>query len=501
MQTKQRFLALVFLASIVAVVLLFAVHQDGRTSPSSSPAPAAQPTTTAIAERPLRTLHDLNTAFVEISKEVNPTVVTVFTEKVLRVRQSMPPFFGGPFDDFFRDFFGDSGRNRAPRQREFRQRGLGSGVIVSKEGYILTNNHVIQGADTINVRLRDDLTLPAKVIGADPKTDIAVIKVKAKDLPVIKMGNSDSLQVGEWVLAIGSPLSPNLAHTVTSGIVSAKGRSNVGLAEYEDFIQTDAAINPGNSGGALINLDGELVGINCAIISESGGFQGIGFAVPINMARSVMESLIKTGHVVRGYLGVYIQDIDQTMAKAMKLSSQGGALISDVAKDSPAENAGLKQGDVIIELNGKPVKNTTELRNNIAETAPGTKVQLKVLREGKEKTIPVKLGKLKSEQLAEGATEKMEQTLGFRIAPFDGQMAGKYQLDRNLKGVVITAIDQSSRAYEAGLNEGDLIIAVNRSHIESMEDFSKAVSGLKHGDTLLLQVIRQNRNFFAAFTL
>lgn len=267
-------------------------------------------------------LRELNQAFIEIASEVTPSVVTVSTERVTRARMYDP--FADFFNDPFFGFFGNpgNGRRQQPQEREFRQQGLGSGVIVSQDGYILTNNHVVAQADSIRVRMSDGRELGATVVGADPKTDIAVIRVNASGLTPIRRGNSDDLHVGEIVLAVGSPLNPNLAHTVTQGIVSAKGRSNVGLADYEDFIQTDAAINPGNSGGALVNLYGELVGINTAIASRSGGFQGIGFAVPVNMALHVMDALISGGRVVRGWLGVSIQDVDEEMARAMGMGDE-----------------------------------------------------------------------------------------------------------------------------------------------------------------------------------
>jgi serine protease Do len=318
------------------------------------------------ADRPITSLRDLNEAFVELAEAVNPAVATVFTERVLRVRPSPGMFFDHPFEDFFGEFFQ---RPREPRSREceYRQQGLGSGVVATDDGFIITNNHVIEGADTINVRLIDGRPMPAEVVGADAKTDIAVIKVDADDLVSIEIGDSDRLRVGEMVLAVGSPLSPNLAHSVTSGIVSAKGRSNVGLADYEDFIQTDAAINPGNSGGALINLDGELVGINTAIASRSGGYQGIGFAVPSNMARRVMESLIEHGTVVRGWLGIYIQDIDEALAAAMDLEGERGALVSDLSEDGPAEKAGVQQGDIIVTLDDEPKElDAAEKRGGVA---------------------------------------------------------------------------------------------------------------------------------------
>jgi len=447
-------------------------------------------------------LHDLNDAFVNICDKTSPAVVTVFTEKVLKVNQMANPFaFNSPFDGFFGDFFGQQPREQQkPKEREYHQRGMGSGVIISDDGYILTNNHVIADADTIQVRMGKKKTYPAKVIGTDPKTDIALLKIKAKHLPTIKIGDSDKLRVGEWVLAIGSPLSENLDHTVTSGIVSAKGRSNLGLADYEDFIQTDAAINPGNSGGALVNIDGELVGINAAIVSQSGGFQGIGFAVPINMAKQVMQSLLKNGTVVRGYLGVYIQDVNETMAKALNLPEPSGALVADITKDSPGDKAGLQHGDVIIELNGEKVSSSTDLRNAIASMAPDTKVTLKILRDGDEKILHAKLGQLEKEKATPQTKQRIEKKLGFDVVTFNKQLAEKYQLDRSLKGVVITTI-RSDQAYRAGLKEGDLIVSVNRQAVKNIDDFDKAVRNLQKGDAILMRVVRQDRTFFIAFNL
>ncbi len=500
-RTKLSGIVLILIGIIAGALIFSQIHES--TQPVVYSTPIAQQDSVYPADRPLTSLRDFNQAFIDIAKRVNPTVVTVFTEKVYKVRgMGGYPFFNSPFEDFFEQFFGQSPQpRRHPQEEEFKQKGMGSGVIVSKDGYILTNNHVVDDADTINVRLFDGRTLPAKVIGTDPKTDIAVLKVDAKDLPVSKLGDSDKLQVGEWVLAIGSPLSPNLEHTVTSGIVSAKGRSNVGLAEYEDFIQTDAAINPGNSGGALINLDGEVIGINTAIATRTGGFQGIGFAVPINMAKSVMESIIKYGKVVRGWLGVYIQDVNENLAKAMKLKVKEGVLIADVSKDSPADKAGLKDGDVIIKLNGKKVKNSTQLRNDIASTRPGTKVKLTILRDGKEKEITVELGKLEPEKIAAGSQEEIEKLFGFRVAPFTSDLAQQYGLDESLTGVVVTQIKRSSNAFQAGLNVGDLIISVNRKQVKNVEDFRKAVKGLKRGDTVLFKVIRRRNSFFVAFTI
>ncbi len=500
-RSKLSGLALIIIGIVAGALFFSQINESTQPQVYSSPEPpqtsTPQADSVAPADRPISTLREFNQAFVDIAKSVKPSVVTVFTERVFKVRRH--PFFGGPFEDFFEDFFGQ--RRRNPEEQEFRQRGLGSGVIVSKDGYILTNNHVIQKADTINVRLLDGRTFPAEVVGVDPKTDLALLRVDADNLPVIQLGNSDELQVGEWVMAIGSPLSPNLAHSVTRGMVSAKGRSNVGIADYEDFIQTDAAINPGNSGGALINLDGELIGINTAIASRTGGFQGIGFAVPVNMVRSVMESLIKHGKVIRGWLGIYIQDINENLAKAMDLPGTEGALVADVVEDSPAEEAGLQEEDVILELNGKKIPNTADLRNNIASTPPGTEVTLTIFRDGESKKVQVTLGKLEPESPSPKVEQKLQDLFGFSVAPFDQQMAQQYNLDQSLKGVVVTGVEPGSKAARAGLNEGDLVVAVNRKKAENMRQFNELVGELEKGDTVFLRVIRGNRSFFVAFTL
>ncbi|MBN1559031.1 DegQ family serine endoprotease [candidate division KSB1 bacterium] len=489
---------LIFLGVAVGALVFWQV------GPQRFPATLARDTaavqTAVDQERTISPLRDLSNAFVEISEKTSPAVVTVFTDKVLKVNQAANPFFFGPFDDFFGNFFEQRPQQDQPQEREFHQRGMGSGVIISDEGYILTNNHVIENADTVQVRMSDKKTFPAKLIGTDSKTDIALLKIDAKNLPTIKVGDSDQLRVGEWVLAIGSPLKENLDHTVTAGIVSAKGRSNLGLADYEDFIQTDAAINPGNSGGALVNIDGELVGINAAIISQSGGFQGIGFAVPINMAKQVMVSLLKNGAVVRGYLGAYIQDVNETMAKALNLPEPTGAIVADIEADGPGDKAGLKNGDVIIEMNDEKISSSTQLRNTIASLAPATDVTLKILRDGKEKDLHVKLEKLDAEEETSPSAQQVEKKLGFDVASLNKELAAKYELDRSLKGVIITKV-LSGEAYQAGLKEGDLIVLVNRKSITGVNDFNKVVADMNKGDVVLLHIVRGDHKFFVAFTL
>ena len=463
----------------------------------------AQDESTAVVpakDRPIRTLQDINNAFVDIVASVEPAVVTVSTERIMTVQNP----FGSPFgnNDLFDFFFGPrSGRQQQPREQQYHQEGLGSGTIVSADGNILTNNHVIAGADSIWVGLLDGRQFNAKVIGADPQTDIAVIKIDANNLPYMRIGNSDSLKVGQLVLAIGSPMSKDLAHTVTQGIVSAKGRSNLDLATYEDYIQTDAAINPGNSGGPLVNMNGELVGVNSAIVSQSGGFQGIGFAVPSNMAVHIMNSLIKTGKVVRGWLGVSIQEINPSIAKAMNLKSNTGALIGDVVADGPAKKAGLEAGDIITAINGKTIKNTTELRNMIASTAPGTKVKVTVMRGDETKEFDVTLGELPENLSAGGAASSVEQALGFAVSNLTSDLAQKYGITEQVNGVVITNIDPHGTAYASGVREGDVVLSVNRVPTKDTKEFEAAVSNLKQGSTVLLRIYRQGSSFFVAFTL
>lgn len=456
-------------------------------------APEAAPVQAVPAkDRPITTLKDLNRAFIEIAKAATPSVVTVSTEKYYRMRQMM-----NPFDPF--GMFGQG--NQRGQERQFKQQGLGSGVIISSDGYILTNNHVVAQADSISVRLGDGRRLRARVVGSDPKTDVAVIKIEATGLAAVPIGDSDSLQPGEMVLAIGSPLSENLAHTVTQGIVSAVGRSNIGLADYEDFIQTDAAINPGNSGGALVNLNGELVGLNAAIVSQSGGFQGIGFAVPINMAIRIKDALVNGGRVVRGYLGVSIQDITEQIAGALKLKSTEGALIGDVADNGPASGAGIESGDIVTEIDGKRIVNSTQLRNQIASMAPGTKVTLSILRNGEEREFSVTLAELPSDLARADVPEDVQQLLGFELTALNRQLAEKYDLNPKLDGVLVTDIDDQSSAYEAGLRVGDLIRAVNQRRITTVAEFNDALKGARKGDTVLLRVNRGDRGFLLAFTL
>lgn len=437
------------------------------------------------------------TAFSEIVKVLSPTVVNISTTKtVKRDVQPFSQFFESPLGDFFEPF---------NMPKKWKEQSLGSGVIVSSDGYIITNSHVVEKADEIKVTLYDKEDYSGKIIGSDPKTDIAVIKISAKeDLPAIKWGDSDGLQVGEFVLAFGN--SFGLSHTVTLGIVSALGRANVGIADYEDFIQTDAAINPGNSGGPLVNVKGELIGINTAIFSRTGGYQGIGFAVPSNMTKSVMSQLIKEGKVTRGWLGVTIQDVTSELAGEFGLKESTGAIITDIFSGSPAEKSGMKRGDIIIEVEGKAIKNVVSLRNMIAQSKVGSRLKLKVIRDGK--TIPFEIAivefpsetaEITSQQQPEKAVKDENSLAGFRVMDITDEIAKQLGLSNNEKGVVIVSVAPGSASEEAGLKKGDVVQEINKKRVVSLSDFNKAVSHLREGDMVLLFINRSGKKFYVPF--
>lgn len=514
---RIRFLpGVLILAAGILIGLVVAGQLDWQPQSNAEIAASAAPVKTPETALPAQAdpipnqdiARQLNDTFIAIAKQVNPSVVTIFSERVLKSQQVSPyasPFFENPFrdffgDDFFNRFFSPSPPDR--RGEAPRVQGMGSGVIVSSDGYIITNNHVVSEADELEVMLLRGKRVKAEIVGTDPKTDIAVIKVKENGLRPIKIGDSDKLRVGEWVIAVGSPLSAELNHTVTSGIVSAKGRSQVGLADYEDFIQTDAAINPGNSGGALVNLNGELVGINTAIATRTGGFQGIGFAVPINMAKAVMDELIEHGKVVRGWLGVLIQDVDENLKESLDLPSTKGALVNDVAKDGPAEKAGLQQQDFIMAIDGMPVENTNQLRNKVASIAPGTEVDLTVWRDGREKHIRVELGELPTDEPSgEPGRGGGYENLGFAVRDLTPELANRFDIDPAEEGVVITNISRNSNAFDAGLRQGDLIRAIDKQRVTSVRDFRRIVGKKERGDNILIHAKRRGRSFFVAFPI
>jgi serine protease Do len=442
-----------------------------------------------ISKEAVDLLSKTSRAMAEVVAAVKPSVVNIASTKIIKGGGTMSsPFFHDPF---FRRFFGDDPRF-PERQKEHKQSGLGSGVIVDKDGYILTNNHVIKGADEIKVTLSDKREFKGKVIGTDQKTDLAVIKIDSDNLPVIRLGDSEKLQVGETVLAIGIPFG--LSHTVTSGIVSATGRANVGIADYEDFIQTDAAINPGNSGGALVNVRGELIGINTAIFSTSGGYQGIGFAIPSAMAKNVMQSLIKTGKVTRGWLGVTIQPLTPELSKQFGLEDEKGVLVGDVVEDSPAEKAGIQRGDVIVEFDGREVKDATNLRNIVAGTAPNTGVSLKLLREGKPKTVQVKIVEMSSEVQTASKTSGNHLN-GVSVQPLTPQLRESLDIPKRITGVVIADIEDGSPA-DGILMKNDVIVEINRNRITNMNEYEKVVARITSDQNLLILIFRKGSTLY-----
>ena len=372
---------------------------------------------------------------------------------------------------------------------------MGSGVIISPDGYIITNNHVVEGANELMVTLPDKREFRGKIIGTDPKTDLAVVKVDASGLPFTRWGDSSKLQVGEYVLAIGNPFGLN--STVTLGIVSALGRGRMGITQYEDFIQTDAAINPGNSGGALVNTAGELVGINTAIISRTGGYQGVGFAVPASMAKPVLESLVATGKVVRGYLGIAIQDLTPDLAKSFGLEQARGALVSSIAEDSPADRAGLKQGDVITAYQGKPVEDPATLQREVTRTPVGTKATMKVIRNGHEQEITATVGEQSERARVAGADPVLENALaGLEVQGLDMQMARELGITGKATGVVVVGVEPGSLADRAGVAQGDVIREINRQPIKSVKDYEKIAGKLKKDEPALLLINRRGASLF-----
>jgi serine protease Do len=420
----------------------------------------------------------------EVADATEPAVVNISTTKTVTMQQS--PFGNFYNDPFFRRFFGDQ-FNHPGHKRQYKSSALGSGVIVTNDGYILTNNHVVKDADDIKVVLYDNREFKGKVVGTDPKTDLAVVKIDAKGLPAIKIGDSDKLKVGEVVVAIGNPFA--LSHTITMGIVSAVGRSNVGIADYEDFIQTDAAINPGNSGGALVNTDGELIGINTAIFSKSGGYMGIGFAIPSNMAKSVMDSIIKHGKVIRGWLGVSIQNMTPDLAEQFNIKEDKGALIANVVEDSPAAKAGFKRGDLITKYDGRQVEDATTLRNMVAGTVPDTAVKVTIIRDGKEKTLTVTIGKLSEAVATTAKSEYGNAMKGIHVQDLNAEIRMSLDIPQKVQGVVITNIDTDSPAFQV-VKRNDVIQEINKNVIRNTKDYEKAVSKIGSKDTVLMLVYR-----------
>lgn len=441
----------------------------------------------------------LSDAFKYAAQAIRPSVVSIRSTKVFKPAQQgggnaprmqrpeLPPefrqFFG---DDMFERFgaqpFGGEQFGGQGNPRQFRQEGQGTGVVITSDGYIVTNNHVVDGADEVEVTLSDDRTYAAKVIGTDAKTDVAVVKVEAKDLVPAKVGNSDKIEVGDWVVAAGSPFG--LTQTVTSGIISAKGRSGVGIVEYEDFIQTDAAINPGNSGGPLVNLEGEVIGINTAIASRNGSFAGVGFSIPSNLVTKIMRAIIDDGKVERGWLGAAIQDLTQDLAQSFGYDSTHGVLIGQVVPGSPAEKAGLKSGDIVVAYNGHEQTSANSFRHQVASTKPHTSAPLKVLRDGKPLTLTVKIGVLEETHTSlvepsaqPAAKEEAGVTrLGMTVKNLSADLAKQFNVAEKLKGVVVTEVEAGSLAEEAGLRAGVVVMSIDGKLVHNVDDFQAATS-------------------------
>jgi serine protease Do len=499
---NQKNLPLQMLFIFLSIVLLrsvfFSPEINSRSAPGYQNASIIPtlPQQSAVEEKSIG--KQLSDEFEAAAAKLNPVVVPVFTEQMFQYSQSdellenpFRQFFG---DEFYRKFF-DSPEGGG---QELIQ-SMGSGVIVSEDGYILTNNHVIQGADKIIIIVEGKQKMEARLIGTDPQSDLAVIQVETDSLPVAKLGNSDEVNVGQLVIAVGNPFQ--LLHTVTAGIISAKGRSSIGLATYEDFIQTDASINPGNSGGALADLDGNVIGINTAISTPTGGSVGIGFAIPINMAKEIMNELIKSGKISRGYLGILPQDIDGDLAKAFDLQSTNGSLVGDVTEGGPADMAGLRRGDIIQKIDGQIIKESTDLRLKVAQTNPGSTIQLDVLSDGKLITIPVVLTERPNEvpELQEKPKEEVSkpQQLGMIVRNLSQSVAEKFGYE-NEKGILVVDLTPGLPAYNAGLEVGDLLIEMNKKSINSINDLNNILAGLNSGGMAAVLVKRKTSTFYVA---
>ena len=433
--------------------------------------------------------------FSHLAEVARPAVVNIRTEKTVQGGGKVfRHFFGNPFGgrerDPFRDFFGPFEEGPS---KEFKQRSLGSGFIIDKEGFIVTNNHVVEGADQIKVRLANEKEYEATVVGRDPKTDLALIKIEgAKDLVPLPVGDSDAQEVGTWVVAIGSPFG--LEQTVTAGIVSAKGRI-IGSGPYDDFIQTDASINPGNSGGPLINMNGEVIGINTAIVASG---QGIGFAIPINMAKDIISQLKSKGEVTRGWMGVGIQDLTPELAEYYKVKGETGVLVTQIFEGDPADKAGIKTNDIITAVNGEPVTSSRELSRRIAALGVGQKAEITIMRDGREKTVTVETAKRQEEQTLASKESESDDKLGLSLQTLEPDMAARLGYDEAEKGVLVTGVESGSKADKAGVQQGDLVKEINRKPVAGMEEFRKQLNQVKKGDPIMLLLKRGQSGFVVA---
>jgi len=457
---------------------------------------APQPATGAATPPKARGPVSFETGFAPIAQAALPAVVTVTSTRIIRAEVSDNPLFQDPF---FRRFFGGNSQGMMPEER--REQGLGSGVVVSGDGIILTNNHVVESSSEVLVLFGENEEYRAKILGTDPQTDIAVLKVdKARNLKPIAIGDSSKVEIGQFVLAIGNPFG--VGRTVTMGIISATGRGELGITGYDDFIQTDAAINPGNSGGALVDPGGRLVGINTAILSRSAGNVGIGFAVPVNMARNVMDQIVKSGKVVRGFMGVNIQDLTPAIRSAFKVSEGQGALISGVERGGPADKAGLQRGDVVLSINGQPVEDSRDLRFKIASIRPGSSARLQVLRDGQRREVNVVLGERpESETQTPVSPEQPDDSssaLGIQVQELSPQIREQLELESGTQGVLIAAVQPGSPAAEAGLTRGDVIQEVNRKPVRNVQDLRQALASVGKDQPVLLLINRGGGTTYVA---
>jgi serine protease Do len=434
-------------------------------------------------------------SFADLVDSLKPSVVNISTTNVFRQRgfaQNMPrsPFGeNDPMDEFFKKFFGNQ------PQKEYKRQGLGSGFIITQDGYVVTNNHVIEKATDIQVVLQNGDKFKAEVIGKDPKTDLAVLKFEPEEeLQAVVLGNSDNLRIGDWVIAIGNPFG--LGYTVTAGIVSAKGRS-LGFGVYDDFIQTDAPLNPGNSGGPLFNMRGEVVGVNTAIVARG---QGIGFSIPINMAEFVINQLKDGGKVVRGWLGVYVQKVTPEIASSFDLEEDEGALVSDVEPGSPADKAGIKRGDVIVEFDGKKVEDIADLTTSTAVTSPGSEAKLTVIEDGKTKEVTVKLGEVPSDDAVSEEEDEEHKPLGLRVRNLNAKLAKRFKIEAG-DGVVVTKVENGGIASEAGIKIGDVIIEIDKKEITNLDEYNGALGSMKSGGTALFLVKRGDNTIYVAIRI
>jgi serine protease Do len=459
---------------------------------------AAPPPLNPAITAPVRSLSQ---AFEAVAAQVRPAVVSVYSERMVKENDGE---FGGPFggnpNDLFRQFFGRNGQSQgehgqepAHHQHKTPEHGMGSGMILDKEGHILTNYHVVKDVDTLKVKLADNRQFDAKVVGTDPKSDVAIIQIKGTvpdNLPTVKLGNSKDLKVGDWVMAIGAPFG--LTQTVTAGIISATGRNDVGIEDYEDFLQTDAAINPGNSGGPLVNMDGQVIGMNTAIATGMGQFAGVGFAIPSDMIKGFVPTLAKGGAITRGFLGVGIQDLNDSLATQFKTNGTNGALISQVNGDTPAAKAGLKSGDVIVRYDNKAIDNTRTLRQLVADTTPNTKIPVTVMRDGKEVKVDVTVGTMPTQEVAEnssnGNTEPSSaHHFGMNVQPLTPDLAQQLGTKAD-HGVVIDGVEPGSPAATAELQPGDIIVEANRKPVDNVKELKSALASNKDAALLLIKV-------------